>query len=64
MKKRKKPDIDPVEKELNNIKRLLVLLLLKIGTDQTEIALALQVDESTVSKWIPARKIEPLKIMQ
>ncbi len=45
-------------KELIAIKRLLVLLLLKLGTSQEELGLGLQLDVSNVSRLIPARKVK------
>jgi hypothetical protein len=47
-------------KELNDIKRLLVLLLLKLGSTSEEIALALQVDSSVVRRLIPARQVKKI----
>lgn len=49
---------DPTVRELDAIKRLLILQLLKAGTQQSEIALALDVDASEVSRMMPARKIK------
>ena len=56
--KRKKSIDDPVQAELDSIKRLLTLLLLKAGTSQGEIAMALDVDQSVVSRMFPARKVK------
>ena len=56
--KRKKSIDDPIQAELNSIKRLLTLLLLKAGTPQEEIAMALDVDRSVVSRMFPARKVK------
>lgn len=48
-------------KDINeDIKRLLVLLLIKLGSTSDEIALALDVDSSVVRKMVPARKIRKL----
>lgn len=63
MPKRKRNSVtDPVVEELDAIKRLLTLLLLKAGASQGEIAMALQVDQSKskVSRMFPARKVKPL----
>lgn len=61
MPKRKKNAVtDPVVEELDAVKRLLTLLLLKAGASQGEIAMALQVDQSKVSRMFPARKVKPL----
>ena len=56
--KRKKSIDDPVQAELDSIKCLLTLLLLKAGTPQGEIAMALDVDQSVVSRMFPARKVK------
>lgn len=56
--KRKKSIDNPVQAELDSIKRLLTLLLLKAGTPQEEIAMALDVAPSVVSRMIPARKVK------
>jgi DNA-binding MarR family transcriptional regulator len=44
--------------ELRAIKRLLAVLLMKAGTSQSELALALQMDRSEVSRMLPARQFE------
>ncbi|MDA2910549.1 hypothetical protein MYX04_06435 [Nitrospiraceae bacterium AH_259_D15_M11_P09] len=49
---------DPVVQELSCIKRLLGLLLMKAGTDQKELAIALQMDQGDVSRMLPTRKIK------
>ena len=46
--------------QLEDIKRLLMLLLLKLGSTSEEIALALEVDSSAVRKMIPARQIKKI----
>ena len=43
--------------ELDAIKRLLVLQLLRDGVTQGDVAHALQVDQSVVSRMFPARKL-------
>lgn len=48
---------DPVVVELDAIKRLLVLQLLLNGATQGDVAHALQVDQSVVSRMFPARKL-------
>ena len=55
----KKPIDDPVVKELDALKRLITLFLLKTGTPQGEIAMALQVDQSVVSRMFSARRVKP-----
>jgi DNA-binding MarR family transcriptional regulator len=52
---------DATTSELTQIKRLLVLLLMKGGASQEEIALALQVDRSQVSRLLPSSKVERFK---
>lgn len=44
--------------DLDAVKRLLILLLIKMGTAQGEIAMALGVDQSSVSRMFPARKVK------
>jgi hypothetical protein len=46
------------EKTLEDIKRLLVLLLIKLDTTSEELALALQTDSSAVRRMIPSRKVK------
>ena len=59
MKEQKKiMNNDAILIELNYLKRLMVLLLLKAGSSQTEVALALGVDPSTVSRMFPASKVQ------
>lgn len=45
------------DKQLEEIKRLLMVLLLKLGSNSDEIALALQVDASRVRQILPTSKI-------
>lgn len=52
---------DPTLKELEDIKRLLILLLLKAGTSQGEVARALQMDQGNFSRMFPARKLKSVK---
>lgn len=49
---------DPIRKELDSIKRLLCVLLLKAGTSQAEIAFALGMDRADFSRLMPARKFK------
>jgi len=60
----KKRSLDPVQKELDRIKRLLILLLLKIDTQQNEISWALQIDPGDFSKMLPTKKIRPIKLLE
>jgi hypothetical protein len=48
------------EKQLEDIKRLLILLLLKLNSKSEEIAMALQVDSSAVRRMIPGRKVQKI----
>ncbi len=50
MSRRKQTFEDPVAKELADIKRLIALLMLKIGVSQAEVADALGIDQSAVSR--------------
>jgi hypothetical protein len=47
---------DPLE----DVKRLLILLLIKLGSTSEEIALALGVDSSVVRKMMPVRKVRKI----
>ena len=47
-----------IARELESVKRLLVLLLAKLGSDSDEIAMALDVDGSVIRKMISMRKVE------
>lgn len=44
--------------EVETIKRLLILFLIKTGASQDELAIALQRDRSQVSRMIPRNKIK------
>jgi predicted transcriptional regulator len=57
-RKPKKPS-DPIAAELGAIKRLLVLQLITSGVQTTKIASALGVDQSSISRLVPARKVKP-----
>ena len=57
MNKKKVPQ-DPMLKELDGIKRLLILFLIKSGASQGEIAMALHTDQANVSRMFPARKVK------
>ena len=54
----RKPQRDPVVAELDAIKRLLVLQLITSGVKATQIASALGVDPSAISRLVPARKVK------
>jgi hypothetical protein len=49
---------DAVAKELDAIKRLLMLQLLTSGVQSTAIARAMGVDISVVSRLVPARRVK------
>jgi DNA-binding MarR family transcriptional regulator len=51
-------NVDPVLKELQSIRRLLCVLLMKNGTSQGELAAALQIDQGALSRELPARKFK------
>lgn len=51
---------EPVTKELDAVKRLLVLLLLKLGSTSDEIGRALGVDSSAVRRLVPAGRIKKI----
>jgi hypothetical protein len=42
------------------IKRLLILLLMKLGSMSEEIAMALQVDAGVIRRAIPGRKVKKI----
>jgi len=44
--------------EMEAVKRLMILLLIKMGASQGEVAMALGVDQSSVSRMFPARKVK------
>jgi hypothetical protein len=46
--------------DLESIKRLLILLLIKLGSDSKEIAGALGVDGSVVRRLVPTRSVKKI----
>ena len=62
MKKQTKTIQDPTLKELDAIKRLLILMLIKAGASQGEIAMALHTDQANVSRMFPARKVKRFQV--
>jgi hypothetical protein len=48
------------DKQLEDLKRLLMLLLLKLGSTSDEIALAMQVDSSLIRRMIPGRQVKKI----
>lgn len=57
MKKKRQID-DPIHRELDAIKRLMILQLLKSGTSQSDIAKALAIDPADLSRMMPARQFK------
>ena len=53
MAKKTQDDVDPIQKELSDIKRLMVLALLHDCVPQKTIATALGVSEATMSRMFP-----------
>jgi len=51
---------DPITRELEAVKKLLILLLLKFGSTSQEIGGALGVDSSAVRRLVPARGVKKL----
>jgi hypothetical protein len=50
-----------IEGDLNTIKRLLIVFLIKTGTSLSELSFALQADPANVSRMFPIRKIKKYK---
>ena len=50
-----------IEGDLNAIKRLLMIFLIKTGVSLSELSLALQIDPANVSRMLPIRKIKKYK---
>ncbi len=60
-RKRKNPQSDPGAAELDAIKRLLILQLITSGVQGAQIASALGVHPSVVSRLVPKRKVKKPK---
>jgi len=58
MTQQKQEIMEALLSEITSVKRLIVLLLLKTGASQSEISLALEIDQSTVSRMFPSNKIK------
>lgn len=56
-KRTKLPD-NPLLRELDAIKRLLILTLIKEGASQSEVATALQIDPADLSRMMPWKKFK------
>ena len=54
-------DNERLIRELDAIKRLLVLALIKAGAQQKEIAIALNTGQNRVSEMFSSRKVKPFK---
>lgn len=54
---------DPIIKELDSVKRLLALFLLKLGSSQGEVGMALDVDQSVVSRMFPSGQVKKFKFI-
>ena len=50
--------------DTESVKRLLILLLLKLGSTSQEIGAALCVDSSVVRKMLPVRSIKKIEILR
>jgi hypothetical protein len=53
---------DDAVKELDQVKRLLMLLLVRLGTSSEEIGLALGVSDRRVRQLVPISKIKKLSL--
>jgi len=56
-----KTDEAKIAEELNSIKRLLILALLNSGLSQSEIAGALQIDRSVISRMFSGGVLRKMK---
>jgi predicted transcriptional regulator len=54
----KRKSVDPIAKELDAIKRLLVLQLITSGVQSNDVARTLGVSNSVVSGLVPARSLK------
>lgn len=53
---------DNAAKEIEQVKRLLILLLVKIGGSSAEIGAALGIDQSAIRRLVPARKVRKIAV--
>lgn len=60
----KKAADDVLLVELDAVKRLLMLFLVKAGTPQGEIAMTLGINQSSVSRMFPASKMKRFEAMK
>ena len=49
-----------LQKEVESVKKLLILLLVKLGSDSGEIAMALGIDDSVVRHMIKMKKVKKI----
>jgi hypothetical protein len=54
----RRTNVDPFTGGLESIKRLMVLQLITSGVQAKDIAAALGVDQSAISRLVPARKVK------
>jgi DNA-directed RNA polymerase specialized sigma24 family protein len=59
-----KDELNRIIGQLEDIKRLAVMQLLVSGAQSAHIAEALDIDASTISKWMPVRDIKKLAAKQ
>jgi hypothetical protein len=50
--------------EIEGVKRLLILLLLKIGTPSREIGMALNIHSSVIRRMFPGKEIRKIKTLK
>lgn len=50
--------------EIEGVKRLLILLLLKMGTPSKEIGMALDIHSSIIRRMFPGKEIRKIKNLQ
>jgi len=52
--------MDETGKEIEAVKKLLILLLIKLGSDSKEIGGALGIDSSVIRRMVPSGKIKKI----
>jgi hypothetical protein len=50
------------QSSLEDVKRLLILLLLKLGSTSDEIGAALNIDSSVVRRMVPSGRVKKLNV--
>ncbi len=48
--------------DLEGIKRLLILLLIKLGSSSEEVGAALGIDSSVIRRLVPTRKVKKISL--